>query len=51
MKTTITIRDILWSIDDGKDKFVDDAMRIGEDLVDIYADVSDKLFDKFGIIL
>ena len=48
---TINIDDILWSIDDGKDNFIEDALRIGEELVDIYADVSDKLFSKFGIIL
>lgn len=50
MKTT-KLEDILWSIDDGKDMIIDDALRIGEDLVDIYKDLSDKLFEKFGIIL
>lgn len=50
MKTT-KIDDILWSISDGKDNFAEDALRIGEELVDIYKDVSDKLWEKFGIIL
>ena len=50
MKTT-KIDDIYWSIDDGKDEFIYDMLRIGEELVDIYSDVSDKLFEKFGIIL
>ena len=50
-KNTIKIDDIFWSIDDGKDDFIYDALRIGEELVDIYRDVSDKLFEKFGIIL
>lgn len=50
MKTT-KLDDIYWSIDDGKDEFIYDMLRIGEELVDIYSDVSDKLFEKFGIIL
>jgi len=51
MKKTITFDDILWSIEDGKDDMIENALRVGEDLYDIYVDVSGMIFEKFGIIL